>query len=142
MHYTIQFANTDEEIAATFTVMHYLRPHLIEQQYIETIRRLQQNHFKLACLSASNKICTVSGFRITESLAWGKFAYIDDLVTLEQYRSSGFGQALLNWISDYAKQQGCLELHLDSGVQRHGAHRFYLHERLDIAGYHFKKTLL
>ncbi len=143
MHYTIQFANTDQEIAATFTAMHYLRPHLIELQYIETIKRMQRhNHYELAYLFANGKVCALSGFRIAESLAWGKFVYIDDLITIEQFRSKGFGQALLNWVSDYAKQRDCHELHLDSGVQRHGAHRFYLRERLDIACYHFRKILI
>jgi GNAT superfamily N-acetyltransferase len=142
MHHTINLATSEQEIAATYAVMHQLRPHLIKSQYIENIKRLQQhNHFKLAYLSANDNVCSVSGFRITESLAWGKFVYVDDLVTLDVYRSTGFGQALLNWISGYAKQFDCLELHLDSGVQRHEAHRFYLRERLDITCYHFRKKL-
>lgn len=143
MKYTILIADSDEEITATFAVMQQLRPHLSVQNYIENIRCLQQkHHFKLVCLSTTDCVCAVAGFRLSESLAWGKFVYIDDLVTLEKYRSTGFGQALLNWVSDYSKQFGCLELHLDSGVQRHEAHRFYLRERLDINCFHFRKTLI
>jgi GNAT superfamily N-acetyltransferase len=86
-------------------------------------------------------VCAVSGFRLAECLASGKYVYVDDLVTDETHRSSGFGHALLDWIVAYAKQLGCNELHLDSGVQRHAAHRFYLRERMDIVYYHFKKSI-
>ncbi len=49
--------------------------------------------------------------------------------------------ALLDWIGRYGKERGCTSLHLDSGVQRHAAHRFYLRERMDIVFYHFRKAL-
>jgi hypothetical protein len=32
-------------------------------------------------------------------------------------------------------------LDLDSGVQRHDAHRFYLRERMHISSHHFTKRL-
>jgi hypothetical protein len=32
---------------------------------------------------------------------------------------------LLMWLKDYATKRGCLQLHLDAGVQRNEAHRFY-----------------
>ena len=51
------------------------------------------------------------------------------------------GVSLLAWIGQYGKERGCTSLHLDSGVQRHAAHRFYLRERMDIVFYHFRKAL-
>lgn len=33
------------------------------------------------------------------------------------------------------------ELHLDSGVQRYGAHRFYLRHGMDITSHHFRLVL-
>ncbi|MEH2265848.1 hypothetical protein [Nostoc sp.] len=38
---------------------------------------------------------------------------------------------------EYAKNHGCKHLSLDSGVQRFGAHRFYLMERMKITSHHF-----
>ena len=37
----------------------------------------------------------------------------------------------------WARKRECAELHLDSGVQRFGAHRFYLNHRMDITSHHF-----
>ncbi|HEY9659827.1 MAG TPA: GNAT family N-acetyltransferase, partial [Allocoleopsis sp.] len=79
----------------------------------------------------------VAGFRVSECLAWGKFLYVDDLVVLEAERSKQYGQRLFEWVVDYAKQHACEQLHLDSGVQRFDAHRFYFKQRMSIGAYHF-----
>ncbi|WP_448213937.1 GNAT family N-acetyltransferase [Colwellia sp. MEBiC06753] len=79
---------------------------------------------------------------IGEKLAWGKHIYIDDLVTNQQYRSTGVGTLLIDWLKQYAKAQGCQQLHLDSGEQRFAAHRFYLRHGFNIASHHFSITEL
>jgi GNAT superfamily N-acetyltransferase len=83
----------------------------------------------------------VAGFRLGHSLAWGHFLYVDDLVTREAYRSRGHAGALLDWLVDEARRLGCDQLHLDSGSQRHDAHRFYLAHGLLIPGFHFARAL-
>ncbi|WP_339378726.1 GNAT family N-acetyltransferase [Calothrix sp. NIES-2100] len=57
-------------------------------------------------------------------------------------RSQGYGTNLLNWLLDYAKAHACQQLHLDSGVQRFAAHRFYFKQRLEIRAYHFAIDLI
>jgi GNAT superfamily N-acetyltransferase len=70
-------------------------------------------------------------------LAWGKFLYVDDLVAKSDDRSKGFGGALFDWLIEYARKEGCDQFHLDSGVQRFAAHRFYLTKRMIIEAHHF-----
>ena len=67
----------------------------------------------------------------------GKYMYVDDLVTNSDDRSKGFGKLLFDWLVAVAKEKGCEALTLDSGVQRFGAHRFYLANRMDIVSHHF-----
>ena len=45
---------------------------------------------------------------------------------------------MLAWLIQQAAEEGCAALHLDSGVQRKDAHRFYLREGMTLASYHFK----
>jgi hypothetical protein len=40
-----------------------------------------------------------------------------------------------------ARREGCRALHLDSGVQRFAAHRFYLGKRMEITSRHFGLAL-
>ena len=141
MHH-IQNCTTDEQILAAFDVMFQLRPHLRREDFVATVRRLKATqNYHLVSLSDGGQVGAVMGLRLGEGLSWGRYVYIDDLVSDENGRSSGFGKALLDWASAFGKENSCTELHLDSGVQRHGAHRFYLRERMDIACYHFKKTI-
>jgi GNAT superfamily N-acetyltransferase len=79
----------------------------------------------------------VAGFRLVEMLAWGRSLYVDDLVTDSAERSKGYGESLMRWLIDCARATGCEELHLDSGVQRFDAHRFYLAQRMKISSHHF-----
>lgn len=82
-----------------------------------------------------------AGFRVLHSLAWGRYLYIDDLVTAAAQRGQGLADALLDWLVAEAQRLECEQLHLDSGVHRHVAHRFYLNHRLDITAYHFQRVL-
>ena len=70
-----------------------------------------------------------------------KSLYVDDLVTGEACRSRGHGKALIDGLRDEARKQNCKFLHLDSGAQRHRAHRFYLRQGMDIVSFHFSEKL-
>jgi GNAT superfamily N-acetyltransferase len=134
----IEKITKEEKIRATYPVMSQLRCHLTEQQYVEAVLRQQQNSpYQLAVLSEDGRVCCLAGYRISECLAWGKFLYVDDLVSDGNLRSKNHGKQMMQWLVEEAIKNGCKQLHLDSGVQRHGAHRFYLRERMDITCYHF-----
>ncbi len=66
---------------------------------------------------------------------------MDDLVTLPDARSRGHGARLLGALHQHARDLGCQELHLDSGLQRLDAHRFYQREGMTISCYHFETIL-
>ena len=133
----IRLADSDEDLLACFPVMHQLRPQLVREQFVERVRLQQEQGYRMAMVEDGAGVRAVAGFRIVENLAWGRHMYVDDLVTDEFSRSAGHGQALFTWLTDYARQHGCGELHLDSGVQRFDAHRFYLRNRMLISSHHF-----
>jgi GNAT superfamily N-acetyltransferase len=134
-------AATDDQIRRCFPVMAQLRPHLDEAEFVRRVRRQQQDGYELAFLSDKRIVKSVAGYRLSESLSWGRFMYVDDLVTAEKFRSQGFGQQLFAWLIKQAKACGCDQFHLDSGVHRFGAHRFYLTSRMDIIAHHFSMKL-
>ncbi|MDZ8052930.1 MAG: GNAT family N-acetyltransferase [Aulosira sp. ZfuVER01] len=138
----ITLAKSDAEIERCFPIMQMLRPHLIASEFVSRIKRQEQQGYQLAYLEDGGSIKAVAGFRIAESLSWGKFLYVDDLVTQESDRSQGYGTNLLNWLLNYARANACEQFHLDSGVHRFAAHRFYFKQRLEIRAYHFVIDLI
>jgi GNAT superfamily N-acetyltransferase len=118
-----------------------LRPHLPAEQFVEQVLRQRREGYRLAFLQDAGEVKACGGYRITESLSWGRFMYVDDLVTASSDRSRGYGGELLDWLVAQARAEGCAQFHLDSGVQRFGAHRFYLAKRMDIIAHHFALKL-
>lgn len=137
----IALATSDAQIAVCFPIMAQLRPQLAQGDFVSRVRRQQQEGYLLAALQVEGSAVAVAGFRLLESLAWGRILYVDDLVTDAARRSQGHGEALMDWLIAHARAAGCDEVHLDSGVQRFGAHRFYLARRMDITCHHFALKL-
>jgi GNAT superfamily N-acetyltransferase len=133
----IALAHTDDEIARCFPVMLQLRPHLAESDFVPRVRRMQKEGFHLAFLEGAGAVRAVAGYRYYDKLHSGRNLYVDDLVTDPDDRSRGYGGKLLAWLTDEARAHGCVQLELDSGVQRFDAHRFYFRERMHVSAYHF-----
>ena len=130
-------ATTPQQIADCYPVMSQLRPHLNTKEFQEQVTLQRSNGYQLVYLTDEENIKAAAGYRIGNSLAWGKFLYIEDLVTDQNSRSKGYGKKLLDWLINEAKQQQCDQLHLDSGIQRIDAHRFYERENLNFVSKHF-----
>jgi GNAT superfamily N-acetyltransferase len=112
---------------------------------VERVDDLRDGGYRLAGSfePGEEDAAAVAGFRIGEMLAWGRYAYVDDLVTRAARRCRGHGDAVLRWVQDEARREGCGQLHLDSGVgpDRADAHRFYFRHGLVISSHHFARRL-
>jgi hypothetical protein len=141
MRHHIAIAETDAEVRRCYRVLRQLRPHLTARAFCSRVGRQRSQGYRLVLLEAAGQVRAVAGYRIAECLAWGRFLYVDDLVTAGADQSKGHGRALFDWLVAEAVREKCQELHLDSGVQRFGAHRFYLARRMDITCHHFALKL-
>ena len=134
----IRPAITDAEIERCRPVLRQLRPDLAADGLLPAVRRMERHGFQLACAEDDQgTVRAVIGYRITEMLRTGPMLEIDDLVTDADARSGGYGRALFEWALAEARRAGCSVVELDSGIQRHAAHRFYFRQRMHILGYHF-----
>lgn len=123
----IRLATDCSQIQACYIIMRQLRPHLIsEQTFVEQVQRQLQEGYHLAYIEEEGVVRALAGFRFLEFLAWGKAIYIDDLISDAATRKKGYGTKLLQWVISEAKKAKCDQVHLDSGPQRHDAHRLYL----------------
>jgi len=137
----VNLAISDNEIVACRSVMLQLRTHISEAEFLERIKRQQRGGYQLCYLTDEGAVRSVAGFRFIENLASGRVLYVDDLVSDSGSRSKGYGDKVLQWLIGQARSAGCDTLELDSGVQRFGAHRFYLRNRMDITSHHFRMIL-
>lgn len=132
---------SDDEIKYCYKIMHQVREDLSKEDFLAVINAQIENGYKLAYVLDNNQIICVAGFTISHKLAWGKHIYIDDFLTDKSVKTTDAGKALLDFIKIYAKQQECTSIHLDSSVDRHDAHKFYLSQDLKIDSHHFSINL-
>lgn len=139
----ILHAETDDDVARLFPVIRELRLHLEDAgELVERVTRQRVQGYRLIyVVNDAGEPVACAGFRLGEYLALGSALYVDDLICLEDYRGLGYAKALMRWMEQFARDEGCQTFHLDSGTQRQRAHHFYFREGLSITSFHFVKTL-
>ena len=134
-------AITDKEIEECFDVMSELRTHLSKDEFLSTVRHMETEGYKLAFIQENGEVVAAAGYRMYTNLFMGKHLYVDDLVTKENARSQGYGEQMVRWLRNEAKNEGCNFYHLDSGTHRGKAHKFYFRQGFTIASYHFSEKI-
>jgi GNAT superfamily N-acetyltransferase len=137
----VSIATTDGDIADCFDCMHSLRPRLERDDFVARVRDMEPGGFRLAFIRDKGNVVALAGFRPLHTLFAGNTLYVDDLVTSPLARSRGYGRILIDWLQNHATEQGCTMLHLDSGVQRARAHKFYFDSGFHVNCFHFAMLL-
>lgn len=137
---------SSEDFLKAFPIVQQLRPNLDELVYLNLIKDMQKEGYRMFALCDAvidtEKIIAVIGVIQLTNLAYGKHLWVHDLVTDASHRSKGYGEVLLSFINNLAKENGCAVVALSSGFQRIGAHKFYEEKmRFDKTSYVFRKQL-
>ena len=137
----IFIAESEDEIERCYEAFKALRPHIEKGSFIAQVLRQRKQSFQIVAVQIGDTIPSAAGFRFAEFLAWGKVLYIDDLTTLADHRGNGYAAMLMDWLIELAKREHCDGLHLDTGHQRHLAHKLYLSKGLEINAHHLSVEL-
>lgn len=133
----IRRIESDAEVAAAWEVVRQLRPQLDRGDLVAAIQRQRGEGYRAVGAFAEGVCVAFAGYRIQQMLAHGRLLYVDDLVCDAAERGGGYGRALMHWLQDEARREGCDALQLDSGTQRLEAHAFYFRCGLRITSFHF-----
>lgn len=132
----ITLARTDDDIAASFPIVKELRTHITDATaFRDQVRRQMDDGYTLAVLRVGGEVAGCGGFRVHETLSRGRYMYVEDLVTSGRHRSLGLGDKLFDWLANEARERGCAQMEIISGVQRGDAHRFYHRKRMTIKAF-------
>jgi GNAT superfamily N-acetyltransferase len=137
----VDLAAGDPRWGLALPVLQELRPHLTKETLEEVMREGAPQGLRFTAVFTADRCLAVAGWRLVANTSALRKLYVDDLSTTHSARSTGVGRALLQELQKRARRAGCHLLDLDSGVQRHDAHRFYLRERFNITSYHFSQPL-
>lgn len=136
---------TDTRLA--HEAMRALRPAVADERefaaYVDDVLRPTGYRLIAAFTAEHQQAVAVAGFRRSDSLAWGRHLYVDDLSTAPTARRQGHAGALLDWLVQEGRALNCAQLHLDSGTgaERFDAHRLYHNHGLAVYAHHFARGL-
>ncbi|GAB3326846.1 GNAT family N-acetyltransferase [Haloplanus salinarum] len=134
---------TEAEWRAAFPVLSQLREHLSEDQFIDRLRRMHEEGYRLFALFRRGEAVSVAGVALRTNFYNGRHLFVYDLVTRTDRRSEGHGSRLMAFLEDWARERNCESITLESGLWRSDAHRFYEDELgMERFCYTFKKELV
>lgn len=138
---------SDQDTVLAYEAMLALRPNIGDAgDFVRRVRNQRANGYRLVAVvdeQAAVPAAAVAGFRVLDTLAWGRCLYVDDLTTVPGLRRAGCATTLLLWLQVEAEREGCDALHLDSGFgqRRAAAHRVYLKTGMAITSLHFSMPI-
>lgn len=142
MNDKLKDVETAEQLRACYPVMKELRPHLeTEDDFVARVTRMAQQGYRILAAWDEGEVVALAGYRLEENLVYGRFLYVDDLVSAEKTRGRGWGARLLERLTVYAEQAECAKLVLDTGLANARAQRFYFREGLMTGAMRFGKFL-
>jgi GNAT superfamily N-acetyltransferase len=113
-------------VRGLYPLMSQLRPHLESaDELVERWRRQTGDGYRLIALFDGAQPLALAGFRVQENLVYGRFLYLDDLVTDADTRGHGLGERLMSYLREQARRLECRMLVLDTPLSNALGHRFY-----------------
>jgi GNAT superfamily N-acetyltransferase len=132
----IKEARSEEDVLRCWPAFHELRPHLTQVEFIRRWTAQREEGYRIVFIESGEPVVAAAGFRLMNTMAWGRILYLDDLIALHTQQGRGWGSALLAWLQEEARALQCDGVHLDTGYQRHAAHKAYLRNGFELNCHH------
>lgn len=121
-----KIANSVSDLEKYFEVMKILRPHVSLESFLTIYKSAhEQDGYEVVGYINEDEVVAVMGYRILYDLVRGKHIYVDDLITMDQFRSKGIGQKFLTYAEEIAKKNHCSVVRLCTGIENLGGIQFY-----------------
>ncbi|MGF6754427.1 GNAT family N-acetyltransferase [Paraburkholderia sp. GAS42] len=134
--------DTPDSLLPAFDVMRQLRPHLMDaHSFAAQVARQHAEGYRLLAASDVGSVVGLAGYRMLTNLLYGRFVYVDDLVVDGRLQRGGIGAQLLDAVRQIAREAGCAQFVLDTGLHMPLAQRFYFRNGLLARGMHFVEPL-
>ena len=131
-----------DEITLIFPILIQHHKHITHEDFLQCIDDiLAEENYQMIASYIDDKMVGIAGYWVLTRFYSGKYVQVGNMVIDEEHRSLGIGKAMLNFIEDEGKRQGCQHFILDSRLDNTKSHDFYLREGFEIMGYHFMKDI-
>lgn len=99
------------------------------------------DHYRLFGGHVDGQLIGVAGVVVQDFLHHRKHAWLYDLVVDEPHRERGYGSALVEFVEEWAEDQGCACVALASPMGKDAVHDFYEARDYEKWGYVIEKRM-
>lgn len=100
------------------------------------------HNYKCVGIFKAEKLIGLSGLWILTKYYVGRHIEPDNVIIHPGYRGEGIGEAMMQWIYEYAVSQGCIASELNCYVNNHAGQKFWANQGYKIIGFHYQKNLV
>lgn len=116
----------EKDVRRAFPILVQLYTFLDEETFLRKVREGEVHaNYQLFGLEKNGKLVGVCGVMPKYTLYHDHCLWVCDLAVDAAERSKGYGEELLNDVTEWARQKGFHEIFLASATHRVDAHRFY-----------------
>ena len=127
MKFRFRTVKSEKDLRAVYPVLKELRKGLSLKNFLQLYAQARsKNDYQMQMAFDNERILGLMGYRILFDFLHGKHLYIDDLVTTERERSKGLGAAFLQLAIQIARENGCGNLRLSTGIENELGKKFYV----------------
>lgn len=131
-----------DDMLSFHEVISELYPKMTIKEYeAKLIEMIPHNYKQAAVFDDQNRCLGISGFWIGNKLWCGKYMELDNIIIMQENRSSGAGSMLFNYLKEKAVKIGCNIMTLDSYSTNFKAHKFFYNKGFAPKGFHFVNIL-
>lgn len=109
------------------------------ENYLEQMFRYD-NYIGFGVFYKGELVGIASGW-ISVKFYCGKQLEVENVFVNSALQSKGIGKLFFGFIENWAKEQGCNTVELNTYVQNSKSHKFYFNQGYSILGFHFRKYI-
>ncbi len=136
--YRIEFIPS-EQMENIIPLLQILDDKIEETVLRERLTMMKASHYKCVGIYDEERLIGVSGMWMLVKYYVGKHIEPDNVIIHPDYRGKGAGEQLVNWMHDYAINEGFDASELNCYVGNHKGVQFWIRQGYRILGFHMQK---
>jgi GNAT superfamily N-acetyltransferase len=128
-------------LSSIIPLVRQLNPSLTEAVLLARLEDMVRQSYHCVGLFLDGQLIAISGFWIITKFYVGRHIEPDNVFVMPEYRRQGYGQALVDWVYAYGREQGCIASELNCYLGNADGNGFWEQQGFTKIGYHYQKCL-
>mgnify|MGYP002713322719 CR=1 FL=1 len=128
-----------QDIYSIIPLLNMLNDAIADDILKQRLDEMLTQGYKCIGIFDEDKLIGICGIWVLTKYYVGRYIEPDNVIISPAYQNKNIGTKLMIWISEYAKENGCIASELNCYVNNKRAQKFWEKEGYEVIGLHFQK---